>query len=117
VGNSVGTLFASVELPFGVSVRFSELDFNRLVEMAQTARYGLRYSFATMHRRAGADLADEQEMLGHTTPRVTQRYAHVSPEKLPASAHRTEVVWRQARGEFAWVKPHVIEKKAAYGTD
>lgn len=78
--------------------------------------YRLRHSFATLHRRAGADLADVQEMLGHTTSKVTQRYAHVVPEKLAASAQRTEEMWRQARGERAWVKPQPTEKKASSGT-
>jgi hypothetical protein len=38
------------------------------------------------------------------------------PEKLVASAQRTEEMWRQARGESAWVTPQTIEKKTASGT-
>ncbi len=78
--------------------------------------YRLRRSFATLHLRAGADLADVQEMLGFTTPKVTPRYAHVVDEKLAASAARTEEMWGPARGESAWVKPQPTEKKTASGT-
>ena len=38
------------------------------------------------------------------------------PEKLVASAQRTEEMWRQARGESAWVKPQTTEEKTASGS-
>jgi integrase len=48
--------------------------------------YDLRHSVATAYLRAGADLADVQDMLGHTTPRMTRRYAPLQREKLHAAA-------------------------------
>jgi len=44
--------------------------------------YDLRHSISTAYLNAGADLADVQELLGHTTPRMTRRYAPFHPAKL-----------------------------------
>lgn len=48
--------------------------------------YDLRHSLATAYLRAGADLADVQELLGHTTTRMTRRYAPLQRDKLLAAA-------------------------------
>lgn len=48
--------------------------------------YDLRHSVATAYLRAGADLADVQELLGHSTPRMTRRYAPLQREKLTRAA-------------------------------
>jgi integrase len=77
--------------------------------------YKLRHSYATLLRRAGTDLADVQELLGHKSAKTTQRYAAVIPEKLVAAVKRQQHVWRQARGQSAWATPQVAEKKAASG--
>lgn len=44
--------------------------------------YDLRHTVATSLLRAGADLADVQDMLGHTTTRMTRRYAPFQKQKL-----------------------------------
>jgi integrase len=44
--------------------------------------YDLRHTIATALVKAGADLADVQAHLGHTSPRMTRRYAPYQPEKL-----------------------------------
>lgn len=50
--------------------------------------YDLRHSVATELRKMGADLADVQEFLGHTTPRMTKRYSPMQLPKLTAAVER-----------------------------
>lgn len=52
--------------------------------------YDLRHTFATRLRRAGADLADVQVLLGHTNPTTTERYSAVIVEKLRAAVNRAD---------------------------
>lgn len=53
-----------------------------LSPLPHTRVYDLRHTIATAMRRAGADLADIQAHLGHTSPRMTQRYAPFQSAKL-----------------------------------
>lgn len=70
--------------------------FDRLVFRPALQRAGirdlrwkdLRHSFATRLRMRDTDLKSIGELLGHTTTRMTERYAHAAPGHLHAIVQR-----------------------------
>jgi integrase len=44
--------------------------------------HDLRHSYASIAVQSGASLYDVQKMLGHSSPQMTQRYSHLSDDRL-----------------------------------
>lgn len=50
--------------------------------------HDVRHSFASKVKRSGADLYTVQRLLGHSSPVMTQRYAHLQPDDLRAAVEK-----------------------------
>ena len=48
--------------------------------------HDLRHQYASMLVNAGRSLYEVQQILGHSDPKVTTRYAHLAPSTLQAAA-------------------------------
>lgn len=60
--------------------------------------HDLRHTFASLAVNAGVSLYEVQSMLGHSTPQMTQRYAHIANKALRSASQRVaDVVSAAAR--------------------
>ena len=72
----------------GRQLRYIRSEFERAMEKAGLADFhfhDLRHTFASRLVMKGVPLATVSKLMGHKTPMMTMRYAHLSPEHLSAA--------------------------------
>lgn len=80
-----------VQLPWMFTEHVLRTEFERaraLVGLTHIRIHDIRHSYASQLVMAGIPLRTVGELLGHTTPAMTQRYAHLSPAALTEAVAR-----------------------------
>jgi integrase len=67
-------------------------------ELQDFRLHDLRHSFASFLVNDGERLNVVQKLLGHTNPRTTQRYAHLSPDRLGNAAETVATILKYLDG-------------------
>jgi len=74
--------------PDGARIGDVKRSFASACERAEIANFrihDLRHTCAAWLVSAGVPLAEVRDLLGHTTVRMTERYAHLAPENVRAA--------------------------------
>ena len=62
--------------------------------------HDLRHTFASQLVRSGVDLYIVQKLLGHSTPKMTQRYAHLGKSQLKDAIEKIDLTHQAAGSTF-----------------
>ena len=65
-------------------------------ELPRLRLHDLRHQFASMLINSGRSLYEVQQILGHSDPSVTQRYAHLSTKSLQDAANSVDQYMEEA---------------------
>lgn len=68
----------------------------------------LRHTAASWMVQQGVDLYAVGQILGHKTPRMTQRYAHLSPEYMAASVEKLDPIMGGILGQVRAREPELV---------
>jgi site-specific recombinase XerD len=63
--------------------------------------HDLRHQYASFLVNSGRTLYEVQQILGHSTSKVTERYSHLSSSTLQAAANSASVMINAAMGSSA----------------
>src|ERR1700743_2899357 len=102
-GEAVAFVFAGVDAA-NLSV-YTKRVFKRL-GILDASFHTLRHTAASWLVQQGVDLYAVGQLLGHKTPRMTQRYAHLSPHYMAGAVQKLDNV-------FATVMPESAKKPVA----
>ena len=81
-------IFAAVRTRLPWATLFASWDAaRRRAGLAEVRMHDLRHSFASFLVNSGRSLYEVQRLLGHHDPKVTMRYAHLSPAALIEAAN------------------------------
>jgi integrase len=88
-GKATDSVFAGVN-PASLSV-YTKRVFKRL-GILDASFHTLRHTAASWMVQQGVDLYAVGQILGHKTPRMTQRYAHLSPDYMAGAVGKLDVI-------------------------
>jgi integrase len=101
IGHPLPHVFVTDEgHPYGTETARNMISKATLVATAAAEIEGasfhtLRHTAASIMVQAGVPLYEVQKYLGHSTPTMTERYAHLAPEHLKRAAAALDAVLRQ----------------------
>lgn len=104
-GAASDLVFAGVD-PASLSV-YTKRVFAR-IGIANASFHTLRHTAASWLVQRGVDLYAVGQILGHKTPRMTQRYAHLSPDYMAASVSKLDEAMSEALPECAEAEPELV---------
>ena len=81
-GDSDGLVFPNADGDRFGSIKKSWAGLTDDAKLADFRFHDLRHDFASKLVMAGVDLYTVKELLGHASIEMTQRYAHLAPQKL-----------------------------------
>lgn len=104
-GNAGDTVFAGVD-PAKLSV-YTKRVFKRM-GIPDASFHTLRHTAASWLVMEGVDLYAVGQILGHKTPRMTQRYAHLSPEYMAGAVGKLDGIMAGMLADTATVEGHIV---------
>jgi integrase len=106
---TIAALFGSYERRIGSDFVFASANGGRLVDIKVGFRnacdragitdlhfHDLRHTFASQFMMAGGEIYTLQQILGHKSPSMSGRYAHLSPAYKIKAIDRMNNLWQQA---------------------
>jgi len=97
------SVYLFINLQTGEPLRWVHKVWNRIREKAQLPEHvtlhSLRHSYASLLINSGRTLYEVQQLLGHSSPDVTTRYAHLDRTTLQAASNSAGEAIRKAVNE------------------
>jgi len=72
--------------------------------------HDIRHTYASHYMMNEGNLSDLQKLLGHSSPQMTQRYAHLAPNYLASKANVVSMSWKTDEASVISLSAHQSKK-------